>query len=251
MKRDELIAYLDGYLRVDEIEDASQNGLQVEGPEEVTRIAFAVDGCQASFERAVAAGAQLLVVHHGLFWDKPRRLVGPLFRRVRTLIEGGCGLYAVHLPLDFHPRVGNNAEMARLLGLEDTRAFGEYHGSEIGVGGVFDPPLPLEALVERLERIIGEPPLRVLAHGPGAVSRVGCVSGGAAFLIEQVSEAGFDTYVTGETSHSHFHNAAEYGLNVIYGGHYATETLGVRALARRVEEEFGLATTFLDIPTHV
>jgi len=251
VRRDELVAYLDGYLRVDEIEDASQNGLQVEGPGEVAKVAFAVDGCQASFERAVASGAQLLVVHHGLFWDKPLRLVGPLFRRVRTLIEGGCGLYAVHLPLDFHPQVGNNAEMARLLALRDPRAFGEYHGSEIGIGGVLDPPLPLETLIERLERMIGGPPLRVLAHGPGEAARVGCVSGGAAFLIGQVAEAGFDTYVTGETSHSHFHSAAEYGLNVIYGGHYATETLGVKALARRIGEEFGLETTFLDIPTHV
>ncbi len=249
MKRDELITYLDDYLRVKEIEDASQNGLQVEGPEEVAKIAFAVDGCQATFEQAVAAGFQLLIVHHGLFWDKPLRLVGPLFRRVKTLIVGDCGLYAVHLPLDFHPQVGNNAELARLLGLQDTRAFGKYHGSEIGIGGVLDPPLPLEALIERLVQSTGKPPVRILAHGPAEASRVGCVSGGAAFLMDQVADAGFDTFITGETSHNCFHDAAEYGLNVVYGGHYATETLGVKALARHLEEKFGLETTFLDIPT--
>ncbi len=254
MKREELITYLDNYLRVKEIEDSSQNGLQVEGPEELTadnlaKVAFAVDSCQAAFERAVATGAQLLIVHHGLFWDKPLRLVGPIFQRVKTLIKGGCGLYAVHLPLDFHPEVGNNAELARLLELKDTRAFGEYHGSTIGIGGALEPPIPLDVLVERLARATGEPPVRVLAHGPAEVSRVACISGGAAFLMDQVADAGFDTFVTGETSHSFFHKAAERGLNVVHGGHYATETLGVKALARHLEEKFSLETTFLDIPT--
>jgi dinuclear metal center YbgI/SA1388 family protein len=249
MKRDELIVYLDDYLRVKEIEDSSQNGLQVEGPEEVTKVVFAVDSCQAAFERAVAAGAQLLIVHHGLFWDKPLRLVGPIFQRVRTLIEGDCGLYAAHLPLDIHPEVGNNAELARLLELKEPRAFGEYHGNQIGIGGVLDPPTPLDVLVERLARATGQSPVRVLAHGPAEASQVGCISGGAAFLMDQVADASFDTFVTGETSHGYFHHAAEYGLNVIYGGHYATETLGVKALARHLGKKFGLETTFLDIPT--
>jgi dinuclear metal center YbgI/SA1388 family protein len=249
MKRDELITYLDDYLRVKEIEDSSQNGLQVEGPGEVTKVTFAVDSCQVAFERAVANGAQLLIVHHGLFWDKPLRLVGPIFQRVKTLIEGNCSLYAVHLPLDIHPQVGNNAELARLLELKDTRTFGEYHGNAVGIGGALDSPIPLSALVERLTQAIGESPVRVLAHGAQEVSQVGCISGGASFLIDQVAEAGFDTFVTGETSHSFFHQAAEWRLNVVYGGHYATETLGVKALARHLGEKFGLETTFLDIPT--
>ena len=254
MKCDKLITYLDDYLRVKEIEDSSQNGLQVEGPEEVTaenlaKVAFAVDSCQAAFERAVAIGAQLLIVHHGLFWSKPFRLVGPLFQQIRTLIEGGCGLYAVHLPLDCHPEVGNNAELARLLGLKDTRTFGEYQGHKIGIGGALEPPIPLDVLVERLARATGEPPVRVLAHGPAEVSQVGCISGFGSDMMDQVVDAGFDTFVTGETSHSFFHQAAERGLNVVYGGHYATETLGVKALARHLEEKFGLETTFLDIPT--
>ncbi len=249
MKRDELITYLDDYLRVKEIEDSSQNGLQVEGPEEVTKVAFAVDGCQAAFGRAVATGAQLLIVHHGLFWSKPFRLVGPLFQQIRTLIEGGCGLYAVHLPLDCHPQVGNNAELARLLGLKAPRSFGEYQGREIGIGGVLEPPILLDVLVEQLARATGEPPVRVLGHGPAEVSQVGCISGFGSDMMEQAVDACFDTFVTGETSHSFFHQAAERGLNVVYGGHYATETLGVKALARHLEEKFGLETTFLDIPT--
>lgn len=249
MRRAELIAYLDEYLRVQEIEDTSQNGLQVEGPVEVHKIAFAVDASQAAFERAVAEKAQLLIVHHGLFWEKPARLVGPLFRRVRTLILGGCGLYAVHLPLDAHPEVGNNAELARLLGLQNTRPFGRYHGIDIGVAGVLEPPLPIPTLIGRLIQALNTPPVRVLAHGPAEAHRVGVISGGAAMMIGQAAEAGLDTFITGETSHSHFHQAAEEGLNVLFAGHYATETLGVKALARHLREKFGLETVFLDIPT--
>jgi len=249
MHRQELTTYLDDYLRVKEIEDTSQNGLQVEGPEEVTKVAFAVDGCQATFEQAVAGEAQLLVVHHGLFWAKPLRLVGPLFRQVQTLIQGGCGLYAVHLPLDAHPEVGNNAEMARLLGLQDTHPFGTYHGVEIGVAGVMDPPLPIPTLIGRLTQALTVPPIRILAHGPEEARHVGCISGGAASMIDQANEEGLDTYITGETSHSFFHQAAERGLNVLFAGHYATETLGVKALARHLGEKFGLETTFLNIPT--
>ncbi|HET90868.1 MAG TPA: Nif3-like dinuclear metal center hexameric protein [Chloroflexi bacterium] len=249
MKQDELVSYLDDYLRVQDIDDSSQNGLQVEGPEEVTKIAFAVDGSQTAFKEAVSVGADLVIVHHGLFWEKPLRLVGPLFRRVQTLMAGECGLYAVHLPLDFHPEVGNNAELTRLLELREVRPFGKYHGSEIGLGGVLHPPLLVDELVERLTQATGEPPVRVSASGPDKASRVGCISGGAAFLLDQVAQAGFDTFVTGETSHSFFHYAAEWGLNVIYGGHYATETLGVKALARHLEERFDLETIFLHIPT--
>jgi len=249
MKCNELITYLDDYLRVQEIQDDSQNGLQVEGPEKVTKVAFAVDACLAAFERAVAEGAQLLFVHHGLFWAKPLRLVGPHFRRVQTLITGGCGLYAAHLPLDAHPEVGNNAELARLLGLQETRPFGDYHGVEIGVAGVLEPPLEIPALLGRLIQVQGTPPIRVLGHGPEKAHRVGCISGMAADFIAQVDKAGLDTFVTGETSHTFFHQAAERKLNVIYGGHYATETLGVRALARHLAEQFDLETVFIDVPT--
>jgi dinuclear metal center YbgI/SA1388 family protein len=249
MKLDELSTYLDDYLRINDFDDVSKNGLQVEGPEEVTKVAFAVDGCQASFEQAVTENAQLLVVHHGLFWDEPLRMVGPHFRRVRTLIEGGCGLYAVHLPLDAHAEVGNNAEMARLLKLRDKQPFGEYHGTQIGMSGELEPPLDMPALIGRIVKALGRPPVRVLDHGPEEAHRVGCVSGGAASMMAQAEEAGLDTYITGETSHAHFHEADERGLNVIFAGHYATETLGVKALARHLEERFGLETVFLEIPT--
>jgi dinuclear metal center YbgI/SA1388 family protein len=249
MKRDKLVDYLDEYLRVEEIEDESQNGLQIEGPDEVTRVAFAVDACLASFEQAEAEEVQLLIVHHGLFWSKPERLVGPHFQRVKTLVEGRCGLYAVHLPLDAHPQVGNNAEMARLLKLVDTRPFGRYHGVDIGVAGVLDPPLDLPALIGRLAEALGTLPIRVLDHGPDEIRTVGCVSGGAASMMDQAAEEGLDAYITGETSHAFFHQVAERGLNVLFAGHYATETLGVKALVRHLEDRFALDTVFLHIPT--
>jgi len=249
MKRAELIAYLDDFLRIGEIDDSSQNGLQVEGPDEIDKVAFAVDGCQETFQQAVAAGAQLLAVHHGLFWDKPLRVVGPHFRRLKTLIEGACGLYAVHLPLDLHPEVGNSAVLAQRLGLREVQPFGDYHGMKIGVAGLLDPGLEIAALIGRLIDVLTVPPIRVLRHGTEKAARVGIISGGAAMMIDQAQEAGLDTFITGETSHTFFHQAAERGLNVLFAGHYATETLGVRALADHLAAEFGLQTIFLDVPT--
>jgi putative NIF3 family GTP cyclohydrolase 1 type 2 len=151
--------------------------------------------------------------------------------------------------MDTHPEVGNNVKMARLLGLQDIHPFGDYHGLEIGVAGILEPPLELPALIGRLIQTLGTPPIRVLGHGPEEAHRVGCISGFAADFIAQVDEAGLDTYVTGETSHTWFHQAAERRLNVLFGGHYATETLGVKALARRLAEKFGLETVFLNVPT--
>lgn len=249
MNSRELIAYLNEYLRVSEIEDTSQNGLQVEGPAEVRKVAFAVDACQEAFERAVAENAQLLIVHHGLFWEKPLRLTGPLFRRVRTLILGDCGLYAVHLPLDAHPEVGNNAELARRLGLQDRRPFGRYHGVEIGIAGTLEPPLPIPTLIGRLIQILHVPPVRVLAAGAPEAHRVAVISGDAVSMLEQVAEAGMDTFITGETRHGAFHPIAELRVNVLFAGHYATEAVGLQALARHLEEKFGLETVFLDLPT--
>jgi len=249
MERKALTDYLDDYLRVEEIEDKSQNGLQVEGPGEVTKVAFAVDGCQAAFERAVEEGVELLIVHHGLFWEDSPLLVGPHFRRVKALIEGGCGLYATHLPLDMHPEVGHNAEMVRLLGLKESEPFGDYHGVEIGFAGRFDEPVDMAGLIGRLVEAIERPPIRVLDYGPGEIERVGCVSGGAASMVDQVTDAALDAYITGETSHTSFHQAVERELNVLFAGHYGTETLGLKALARHLEEAFDLETIFLDIPT--
>jgi len=248
MQRNELVAYLDRYLDVRAIADRSNNGLQVEGADEVSRLAFAVDACQATVDGAVAAGAQMLIVHHGLFWSEPLPIVGPHGQRVRALLAGGCSLYGVHLPLDCHPEVGNNVELARLAGLTPIGQMGEASGQLVGVVAAAPPGLTLDALVARVAAFTGGAPI-VQAEGPRTVRRVGIVSGSAARWIEEASARGCDTFFTGETSHSHFHTAAEYGINVIYAGHYATETVGLHALSRHLHAQFALETIFIDQPT--
>ncbi len=246
--RDELVAYLDGYLRVAEARDYGENGLQVEGAAEVGALAFAVDASYAAIELAVRGGAQMLVVHHGLFWGKPLPIVGAHRRRVKALLDGDCSLYGVHLPLDRHPEVGNNAQLARLLDLEIAGPLGEAFGAPVGFVAEPRAPLSLDALVERFRLAVGAP-LLVQPGGPAVVRKVGIISGGAAREIDAAVAAGCDTYITGETSHSEYHEAAEKGINVIYGGHYATETVGLRALAKHVDARFGLPWVFIEGPT--
>jgi dinuclear metal center YbgI/SA1388 family protein len=249
MRRDDLVAYLDEYLAVEEIEDVSNNGLQVEGDPEVSRVALAVDAGLAACEAARAAGAQMLVVHHGLFWGKPLMVTGIHRRRLGCLFAGGVSLYAAHLPLDSHPEVGNNATLARWLALKETGSFGLYKGQSIGIVGQLARAMPLTDFAGQVESLLGQPLIKIWPFGPDAVQRVAVVSGGAAFLLDQVAAAGADVYLTGEVSHGHFHEAKELGLNVVFAGHYATETAGVKALGKRLAARFGLETVFLELPT--
>lgn len=239
MDRDELVAYLDGYLRVREFQDLSLNGLQVEGRREVRKVGAAVDAGLAVFEKALEAGVDFLIVHHGLFWGKPFPITGHHKRRLEVLFQGGINLYAAHLPLDAHPEVGNNWEMARALGLLDLEPF------DVGVKGRFPVPTPLVRIADMLGQLTGMQPL-VHQGGSEWVETVTIVSGGAAGLLERVET---DLFITGEPKHSLFHETFERGKNVIYAGHYDTETFGVKALARHLEARFGLPWVFLDHPT--
>jgi dinuclear metal center YbgI/SA1388 family protein len=248
MRTTELITYLNEYLHIAEHEDRSNNGLQVEGASSVNQVAFAVDACQSAFEGAREAGVQLLITHHGLFWSEVKLLTGPHLQRVKTLLDANLGLYAAHLPLDAHPEVGNNVELCRLIGLTDIQPWGSYKGQAIGFGGTLPRPITLNNLAAKIDAALGVNS-RVLSFGPQVIDRVAVCSGGASFLIPQVVDAGFNTYFSGETSHSHYHDAKDYGLNVIYSGHYATETVGLKALARHLENKFDLQTVWLDLPT--
>jgi len=248
MKRDALVEYLDAFLGSHTIQDRSNNGLQVEGSDEIALVAFAVDACQATIDAACAAGAQMLIVHHGLFWGEPLCIVGPHRRRVGALLAAGCSLYAVHLPLDRHELVGNNTELARLVGLTPVGQVGEASGQLVGIIASAPDGTALDDLVARVETAVGARPF-VQACGPASVARVAILSGGAARWIAEAATKGCDTFLTGETSHSHYHEAAEYDINVIYAGHYATETVGLHALARHLHEQFDLETVFLDEPT--
>lgn len=246
---DEIVDFLDETLGVAEFPDypGAENGLQVANGGSVRRIAACTDACLATIEEAARRGADLMLVHHGLFWGRGLTpLTGRSYRRVRRLIEADIALYSAHLPLDAHPEVGNNVELARVIGLEVAGWFAEYEGAAIGVWGEME--IGRDELVERLSASLGSEP-RLLAKGPERAGRVGIVSGGGGSLIPQAQAAGLDTFIAGEGTHHTFFDAEEWGMNVIYAGHYATETFGVRALARRVHERFRLDWDFVDHPT--
>lgn len=248
LPRAELVAYLDEYLAAAGWRDKALNGLQVEGRETVARVGLATDAAMATFALAEQARVDFLIVHHGLFWGAPVPIVGPMRARVAALLDCGISLYASHLPLDGHAEVGNNAVLARLLGLEDLQPFGVWDGRAIGCSGRLAQPLEPIELAGRLEALLGAKP-DVLAFGRGTIERVAVVSGDAAELVEEAARAGLDALVTGETRHQAWHPALESGIHLIFAGHYATETVGVRALGDHLAERFGLETVFLDVPT--
>lgn len=248
MRLDELVRYCDDYLRVREVADDRNalNGLQVENAGEVRRIAAAVDACQATIAAAGEQGADLLLVHHGLFWAGLEPLTGRTYRRVSALLRHGVALYAAHLPLDRHPEVGNNVLLARALGMEVQGWFGDHLGAPLGAWGELD--LGREVLRERIEGVLGAG-ARVLPGGPERCRRIGIITGAAGGFVRQAREAGLDTFITGEAHHWTYFDAEEYGVNVVLAGHYATETLGVRALAEHLAGRFQLPWSFLDHPT--
>jgi dinuclear metal center YbgI/SA1388 family protein len=249
----ELDRWLSSFLDIGALEgiDSSQNGLQVGSAlAETTRVAFAVDASMESFRRAAQWGAGLLVVHHGIIWAAPQRIVGSLFERVRFLAEKNLALYAAHLPLDKHPEVGNNIGIAHLLGLQDIAPFGTWRGVTIGCRGVLAEPMSLEQVVTRLSGRQGEP-MRTLPFGPPMVRSVGIVSGAAprAGDIGNAVAGKLDLFITGEPSHEVYHHCLEERIHVIFAGHYHSESFGVRLLADRLARETGVETTYLDIPT--
>jgi dinuclear metal center YbgI/SA1388 family protein len=243
-----LVSYLDSYLRVAAVPDAPHavNGLQVANTGTVSRVAAAVDLCEATVRMAAEQGADLLLVHHGLFWGGLQPLTGRAHRRVAGLIAKNIALYSAHLPLDLHPEVGNNAVLARQLGVSLRGEFGEEYGVRIGRWGEVD--VSRDALERQLAALTGSAP-RLMAFGPQRVRRVGVVTGAAGSMIAQAAAADLDTFVTGEGPHHTFFDAEELKLNVFYAGHYATETVGVKALAEHLHVRFRLPWTFLDHPT--
>jgi len=251
MKLESLLQYVDAYLGVPDHPDYPHalNGLQVGGPEEVNHVMAAVDASEASIAAAVEAGADLLLVHHGLFWDGLRPVTGRRLRRLGPLIEHGVALYSAHLPLDSHPEVGNCALLGRALGLEPRGRFAAYHGVDIGWWGELAVPVDVAVLGERLMDVLGGARVHVIPGGPAVVGRVGVVTGGGASYTVEAAALGLDALVTGEGSHHTHFDAMELGVHVLMGGHYATETFGVRALAAHIADRFELRWEFLDQPT--
>ena len=256
----DLVEYLDRYLRIAEVPDERNavNGLQVENRGRIGSIVAAVDASQATIDGvqeepdSADGPPPLLLVHHGLFWDGNLPVTGRRYRRIATLLEHDVALYSAHIPLDLHPEVGNNVVLAERLGIEVQGWFGDYRGTPIGVWGTAPARLaPREALLGEVNHALGT--LRtggkLIPGGPERVGRIGIITGGAGDMIGAARDAGLDTFITGEGAHYTYFDAMEGGLNVIFAGHYATETLGVQALASHLAERFDLDWEFHDHPT--
>jgi dinuclear metal center YbgI/SA1388 family protein len=220
--------------------------LQVLGADEVSKIACGVSSSLELFERAAAAGAQLLVVHHGLFWrNEPLVVDRRLRKRLEVLFAADVTLAAYHLALDAHPEVGNNALLATRLGATREGPF-----AEIGAGARLDEPVTIDTLVARLRDATGRDPL-AFASGPDRIERIAVVTGGGGTRLIQAAHEGYDALVTGEPEEPALHTARELGIHFLAGGHYATETFGVQALSARLADEFGVAWEFVDLPNPV
>jgi dinuclear metal center YbgI/SA1388 family protein len=247
VSRDALVSHLDQYLD-SRGRDYGPNGLQVEGREEIRKIVTGVSACQELFARAREAGADAVLVHHGLFWEgMPRTLTGFQYRRVAELIRGEMSLIAYHLPLDRNLEVGNNAVAGRQLGLRRIEPFGEHDGLPLGVKGLFPEAVPAEELVERCRKVYGQEPLAYLA-GPESISTLGIISGGGQREFYSAISEGLDAYITGEVTEWVMNVARETRTHYLAAGHYATERLGVRALGEHLAERFGIEVEFIDVP---
>jgi dinuclear metal center YbgI/SA1388 family protein len=248
----DILDHLDALLHSERFDDYGPNGLQVPGRDQVDVVACGVSAHRELFERAAAAGAGLVLVHHGLFWDRaPRRLSPTLAARLRVLLEHGINLAAYHLPLDAHPEVGNNGLIAEGLGCEARQPFGLHHGVPIGVSARFaDDGVPAAELFRRVERLTGRSPL-VFESGPDRVRSIGIVSGGGAGSLSEAVEEGLDAFLTGEPAEPAMEEAREAGIHFVAAGHYATETFGIRRLGELVAERFGVENRFIDVPNPV
>ena len=243
-----IVRHLDRTLRTADITDypGAWNGLQIENSGTVQKVAAAVDACEAVISEAVARGVTLLLVHHGLFWSGVQPLTGPARRKVKAALDGDLAIYSSHLPLDLHPTLGNNALLAKALGFKHCKPFLAMKGQPVGVQ--IRAALSLSELARRLERALGSAP-HLAPGGPAKTARIGIVTGGAGSEVARAASEGVDTFITGEGPQHSYTLAEELGVNLFYGGHYATETFGVKALAAHVAKKFRVPWEFIDHPT--
>ena len=247
----EVIAYLDEFLEITDFQDYGPNGLQVPGSDELSVLVTGVSAHRELFEQAAAAGAQLVVAHHGLFWDfHPRALTRAMRERLRVLFDNDIALAGYHLPLDAHPKVGNNALICEALGLERAEPFGEHRGRAVGFVGRTAEGIPFDELRRRCAAAFGQEPF-AWDSGPEVVHSVGIVSGGAASIFGEAIARGLDAFLTGEPAEHVMADARESGTHFIAAGHYATETFGVRRLGELVAERFGVEHRFVDAPNPI
>ena len=244
----EIVRYTDKYLRIPEIEDwpNALNGLQIENSGRITRIGAAVDVSTRVLIEAAKKDVDLLIVHHGLFWPGLQPVTSALRRQLRIAFENDIALYSAHLPLDIHPEVGNNAQLAAAIGLKSTTSFFDEKGQLIGLKT--RASILRNELLRKLEKSLGGK-VKAFAFGPKKTKTIGIVTGAAGSEIYRVAQEKIDMFITGEAPHWAAVAAEELGINLILGGHYATETFGVKALAAYLSKRFKLPWEFLDFPT--
>lgn len=243
-----VVAHCDKILHISEIKDfaGAVNGLQVANSGAVTKIAATVDASPTTVKLAIAAKADLLIVHHGLFWNSRQPWTNSNYKLLRLLVENNLAVYSSHLPLDFHPKLGNNAILCAALGLKNPKPFLLKDVQHYGLQS--RTKISRSVLAAKLHDITGEKPL-LIPGGKDVCERIGVITGGAGDFLQKAAAEGVDTFVTGEGPHWTFALAEELGMNVLYGGHYATETFGVKALAAHLSKNFRLLWDFLDHPT--
>lgn len=244
----DLTRHLDELLRIREIADypEAHNGLQLENAGAVTKLGAAVDACAFTIDQAAQRGIDLLLVHHGLMWGGVHPITGGRYRLWKQAIEAGVAVYSAHLPLDAHPTLGNTALLCSALGFRDARPFFPFKGTALGQWAELS--LDRDELARRLAAAVGGP-VRVCPGGPATTARVGVVTGGAGAEVREAAASGLDTFITGEGPHWTYALAEELGVNIFYGGHYATETFGVKALAAHLGKRFALPWEFIDHPS--
>lgn len=245
-RRDEIVQYANQLLDLDSYPDYGPMGMQVAGAPEVQKIVCGVSASRELFERARSAGAQLVLVHHGLFWNSDPRAVDERMKgRLKALFDADLTLAAYHLALDAHLELGNNAVLASELGVSVEGAF-----ASIGVGGRLTSPTSIDSFAELVHAVLERKPL-VFAYGPLAIERVAIASGGGGGSLADAAREGYDLFLTGEPQEPSLHTARELGIHFVAAGHYATETLGIQALSAHLAERFGLEWEFVDLPNPV
>jgi len=245
--RNEIVNFLNKKLSVSEIADSSNNGLQVQGSDDVGKIGLAVDACLATYEQAVKEKCDMLIVHHGLIWDGLDSVTGRNYKHVKYLINNHLNLYAAHLPLDMHAEVGNNSELVKLLSLKDVEPFGDYKGTVLSFQGRLESPMTNEELSKKLQGTLNGDST-ILPFGPEKNETIALVAGRGASMFKEAVDKGVDCFLTGEGIYEDYHLAKESGINVIYLGHYHSEQLGVQALGRLLKATFNIQTTYLNEP---
>jgi len=244
----DLVGYLDDYLRTREIPDSSLNGLILENSGQVKKVGFAVDFNLSAIEQGVKEGVDLIIFHHGPYWGSPLPITGAMYKRFRKLMENDIAVYVSHLPLDIHPEVGNNAVAVKLLGFEKTEEFGDYHGIKLGRKVTLETPMDLKDFVNLVKERIAEP-LKIWDFGKQKIESFAYASGDAISLLPEAVQKEIDLLIVGEPRHYSFSHAKDNRINVIFLGHYESETIGLKALAEHLQNKLNLETAFLPEPT--